>query len=470
MSTRLGFVDSSDVERRRAFRVLLPAVLVATFMGQFDFFVVNVAAPTLQSDLHSSDVGLELIVGGYAFTYAAGLVLGGRLGDIFGHREVFVWGMVGFGLASALCAGSSTPVELIGARLTQGLAAALMLPQVLAVISRAFSGADRPRAMSWFGVAGGAGAVAGQVLGGLLVSEAPLGLSWRLIFWVNVPIAVVGAGVARRVLPQGIGTRHRGSLDLLGASGLAATLLLLLVPLTLGRSAGWPWWAWPCLAASPVTLAVTLRRERSLTARGQSPVVDLQLFRSTSFRLGVIANAAFMAFFASYMFTLALLLQDGMSLSAFEAGLVFAPAAVGFSAAALAAPRLVSRWGRRALVCGGCVVIVGLLAVVVFVTVGTPTVAEITLAALVVSLGNGVLLPSLVGAAMEDVVGSVAGAASGVLTMAQQFAGATGVALVGSAYFAVADGVGDHVTAMAAAAAICVTLVMAVGVLVGHSR
>lgn len=468
--TQVRIVDRSNAETVRAFRVLLPALLIATFMGQFDFFVVNVAAPTVQADLHTSDVGLELIVGSYAFAYAAGLVLGGRLGDIFGHREVFVRGMVSFGVASVLCAASSTPVELVGARLAQGLSAALMLPQVLAVISRVFSGSARPRAMSWFGVAAGAGAVAGQVLGGLLVSEDPWDLRWRLIFWVNVPIAVVGAGVARRVLPQATGARQRGSLDLLGAGGLAGTLLLILVPLTVGRSQGWPWWIWPCLAASPATLIVTLRRERLLAAQGRSPVLDVALFHIGSFRRGVIANVAFMAYFASYMFTLALLLQDGMSMSALDAGLVFAPAGAGFSAAALIAPRLVSRWGHRVLVWGSGVATVGLLSIVAIVTIGYPTVAEVTIAALVVSIGNGVLLPSIVGSAMEAVPAAMAGTASGVLTTAQQFAGASGVALVGSVYFTVAGGIGDHVTAMAAAAAICAGLTLMVGVLAGRGR
>ncbi len=458
-----------EAEVSRAFRVMLPTILLATFMAQFDFFVVNVAAPTMQAELHSSSAGLELVVGGYAFAYAAGLVLGGRLGDLFGYRRMFVTGMAGFGLASALCALAATTLELVSARLAQGLAAALMLLQVLAIISRTFTDADRPKAMSLFGVAAGTGAIAGQVLGGLLVSENVLGLSWRLIFWVNVPIAIVGVIVAHRVLPSVTGTERHASLDLLGAAGLAMTLVLVLMPMTLGRSMGWPWWTWLSLAAAPVILVATLRRERALVDVGGAPVIDLRLFRRKSFRLGVVANAAFMSFFASYMFTLALVLQKGLSLSPFTAGLVFAPAGVGFSVTALTAPWLVARWGRRALAVSSVVVVAGLAGITVFASTGTLTVADITISAMFVSVGNGVLLPSLVGAAMQDVPASVAGAASGALSTAQQFAGAAGVTLIGTVYFDIAERAGTYITAMAAAAGLCALLMMLVGVLATRS-
>src|SRR4051812_27617987 len=158
---------------------MLPVILSATFMALFDFFVVNVAAPSLRSDLHAGEAALELVVGGYAFSYASGLVTGGRLGDLFGYRRMFLIGVAGFTIASGLCGLAQSPGQLIAARLLQGFTAAAMVPQVLALITSVFPAAERPRAVAWFGVAIGAGSVAGQVLGGLLLDADLFGLGWR---------------------------------------------------------------------------------------------------------------------------------------------------------------------------------------------------------------------------------------------------------------------------------------------------
>jgi MFS family permease len=138
---------------------LLVVLLTGSFRAAFDFFVVNVAAPSVRLDLRAGEAEIELVVGGYAFAYASALVLGGRLGDLFGHRRLFTTGMLAFAITSALCGVAQTPEELIAARLLQGLSAALMLPQVLAVISAESEGSGRARAMAWYGVAAGAGSI-----------------------------------------------------------------------------------------------------------------------------------------------------------------------------------------------------------------------------------------------------------------------------------------------------------------------
>lgn len=257
---------------------VLVVLLTATFMAQFDFFVVNVAAPSIQHDLSASESALELVVGGYAFAYAAALVLGGRLGDLFGHRRVFAYGMLGFAGTSALCGIATSPTQLILGRLAQGLTAALMLPQVLAVISARSDVVARPRAMAWYGVAAGAGSIAGQVCGGLLVTADIAGLGWRLIFLVNVPIGAVGAFLAARVLPRTdrpSTTSSRRRLDPFGALGLATGLALLLVPLTVGRTAGWPWWTWASMVVSLPVLTATLQWQRVVGRRGGAPLLEL---------------------------------------------------------------------------------------------------------------------------------------------------------------------------------------------------
>lgn len=443
-SPRTAVAATTGKHGRRAVPAgVLVVLLTATFMAQFDFFVVNVAAPSIRGDLHASESALEMVVGGYAFAYAAALVIGGRLGDLFGYRRLFVVGMAGFTVASALCGAAANPGELIGARLVQGLTAALMLPQVLAVISASSDPSERPRAIAWYGVAAGLGSIAGQVFGGLLVTADVATLGWRLIFLVNVPIGLVGAAFAHRLLPDPSPRSHAvkwSTIDPLGAFGLAGGLALALVPLTVGRSEGWPWWTWVCLGAAVPVLAATLWWQRVLRDRGGQPLLELSLFRARSFRSGFAAAFAFMASFASYMFALALLLQVGLGLNAFHAGLAFAPAGVGFSVTALLAPRMVRRYGNAAIIAGAVVAAVGLVALGIIARAGgdAAPVGWIVVVAALISTGNGIVVPSLIGMALRDVPAQHAGAGAGALATGQQFAGAAGVAGIGTLYFATA--------------------------------
>jgi MFS family permease len=218
---------------------MLPVVLMAMFMAGFDIWVVNVAAPSLQRDLHVSDAALQLIVGGYAFMYASGMVTGGRLGDLLGYRRMFMIGVASFATASLLCGLAQSPAELVTARLLQGLTGAAMVPQVLALITAIFPVSERSRALSWFGVTIGLSFVSGQILGGLLLQANVLGLTWRPIFLVNVPVGALALIAAVLVVPRAGGQR-RPRLDPVGALGVSAALALALVPLTLGHDEGWP--------------------------------------------------------------------------------------------------------------------------------------------------------------------------------------------------------------------------------------
>jgi MFS family permease len=319
------------------FGPMVVVLLSAWFMAQFDFFVVNVAAPSFQRDLGAGPAALQLIVGGYIFAYAGGMITGGRLGDMYGYRRLFVVGMIAFSLASLLCGIAAQPTQLVVARLVQGFTAAMMVPQVLAVITSVFPVETRPRALGWYGAAGGLGAIAGQVLGGLLLTADLFGLGWRIIFLINVPVGAVAAVLAVRLLPR-IEAGHRARLDPLGAVGIAATLALLLVPLVLGHEEGWPAWTWICMAAALPVGALTMAWQRGLAARDGQPILDISLFRVGSFVAGIAAAAAFLAYFASFMFTLTLLLQDGLRLSAFHAGLAFAPMGVLFTVMTWSAP------------------------------------------------------------------------------------------------------------------------------------
>ncbi|MCW2943071.1 MAG: transporter [Actinomycetia bacterium] len=415
---------------------MLPVVLSATFMALFDFNVVNVAAPSLSTGLHASDAALELIVGGYAFSYASGLVTGGRLGDLFGYRRLFLIGMTGFTIASVLCGLAQSPGQLVAARLLQGFTAAAMVPQVLALITSVFPAKERPRAVSWFGVAIGGGAVAGQVLGGLLLDADLFGLGWRVIFLINLPVGLVALPLAARLLP-GHRAEARPRLDPLGALGLAATVALALVPLVLGRTLHWPAWGWISLAAALPALAAVLWWQLRLTRRGGHPLLDLSLFRNRYFNAGLVINMTFMAFFTSIMLGITLFLQGGLHLSPLDSGLTFGPLGLVFAVTSIAAQRFTARFGYKVITAGCVVAIAGLLVMLAELQIsGTHiTALELQPAMILIGIGNGLSFPALIGAVLAGVQGHQAGGAAGVLTTVQQFSSAAGVAVLGTLFF-----------------------------------
>ena len=320
----------------------LPVLLSAMFMAIFDYFVVNVAAPSLEHDLHATEAGIELVVGGYGFAYASGLITGGRLGDLYGHRRLFLIGMSAFALASLLCGLSDSPALLVTARILQGATAAAMVPPVLALINLMFPVHERARAMAAFGAVIGIGAVAGQVLGGVLLDANLFGWGWRTIFFINVPIGLAAAALAARWLPARE-QRGEAKLDPVGAIGISAALALILVPITLGRPEGWPLWTWLSIAASVPVGTLVLRYESRLGRRGGAPVLDVNLLRERAFAAGLTIAGGYLTFFAGYMLCMALLVQDGLGLSPLRAGLSFAPLGTSFAISSFLARRFGGR-------------------------------------------------------------------------------------------------------------------------------
>jgi MFS family permease len=420
----------------------------------------------LQHELHAGEAALELVVGGYVFAYAAGLVTGGRLGDLFGYRRMFLIGMASFTVASALCAVAQNPAELVGARLLQGLTAAALVPQVIALVTATFPAEERPKALSWYGVTGGLSGICGQMLGGVLLVANVFDLGWRVIFLVNVPIGLVVLGFALRLLPR-VETTRRPGLDLLGALGISGGLALALIPLVLGRDLGWPVWAWIMLVASVPVVGLTLRWEQRLSRTGGQPLLNVELFRSSVFNAGLAINAAFMLFFTSTIFVLSLLLQNGLGLSALRAGLSFAPMAILAMVGSLGGRRLVKRYGLRILTLGCAISGLSVLLAAVSLQVLGGQISEwwLVLALALMGLGNGLILPSLIGAPMSGIKPAQAGVAAGMLSTIQQFASVTGVAVIGALFFGALGGNPGRVqyagaAELAAWVAFGVTLVM----------
>ncbi|WP_328633534.1 MFS transporter [Streptomyces sp. NBC_00356] len=418
-------------------------VLLGAALPLIDFFIVNVALPTIGRDLSASEPVLELVVAGYGIAYAVLLVLGGRLGDLIGRRRLFLGGMAAFGLTSLACGLAPTAWTLVLARVAQGAASAAMLPQVLATIQATTAGTRRAKAMSMYGATAGLSMVAGQVLGGVLVSADLFGSGWRSVFLVNVPVVVLALVLAVRTVPETRSDRPE-PVDVPGTVLLALALMALLAPLTEGRAAGWPLWTWMSLAAFPGLAYAFYAVERRADRAGQTPLVPPPLFQLLSLRRGLAMILPFSIGFSGFMFVISVALQQGARLSPTAAGLAFAPNAVAFFVMSLAGPRLVARWGARVVTAGGLVQAAGvtLLALVAWRT--WPDLGPLGMLPGMVLAGAGqaLQLPILYRVVLSEVPTARAGVGGGVMTTTQQAAMALGVAALGSLFLALTPGMG----------------------------
>lgn len=426
----------------------LSVLLMAGFVTIFDLFVVNVAIPSMQADLGASFAQIGFIVAGYELAFGVLLITGGRLGDVFGRRRLFVVGMAGFTMASALCGLAPSAGFLIGARILQGLAAALLFPQVYASIRVNFDGNDSRRAFGLLGMTLGLAAIAGQVLGGWLVHANLFGLGWRSIFLINVPIGLLAIASAR-FIPESR-TPQRPSLDWAGVALVSVGLTLLLVPLIEGPEQGWPAWSLWMLATAALLLTVFHRQQERRQLAGYLPLVDMRLLAQRRFLLGVLLVLLVYSTSSSFFLCFALLVQTGLGLDPFLAGSIFAPCSVGFVLASLAAPRLVARWGTPVIVMGALVyaVSIGLLIMQVQIAGADLVAVRLIPVLVVVGAGQGFIMTPLLNLVLGFVDEVQAGMASGVISTVQQVGAALGVAVVGI-LFGTALATGDGAVAQA---------------------
>jgi EmrB/QacA subfamily drug resistance transporter len=414
----------------------LPVVLAGTFMVVLDFFIVNVALPSMQTDLHAGDGAVEWVVAGYALTSAVFVISAGRLGDRHGHRRLFSLGLALFTLASAGCGAASTATQLVIARLLQGVAAALLTPNVLSIIGLLYNGTDRLRALSAYGTSMGFAAAGGQLIGGALIAINPAGLGWRTCFLINVPVGLIALALTRRVIPVSGGQR-RTQLDIAGTLLATATLTAVVLPLVEGRQQGWPAWTWASLAASPALMLAFVAHQRGVRRRGGSPLVDFSLFRARSFSAGLLTQLCFWAGQASFFVVLALYLQLGRGLAPLSAGLVFTVLAVAYLFASMLAPALAGRRGRVVIALGAGVLAGGhLLLLAAVADIGTRgSIAALVPGLVLVGTGMGFVLSPLAATILQTLDAARAGTATGMLTTMQNVGNALGVAVTGVIFF-----------------------------------
>jgi MFS family permease len=414
--------------------VALTIVLAGQLMAVLDTNIVNVAVPAMHATLGASGAGLQLIVAGYTVAYAVLLITGARLGDILGHRRVYLAGVALFTLASLGCGLAPSTGTLVALRFIQGAGAATMIPQVLSLIQRSYtSPGPRARAMSLYATVISGGSVLGQVLGGLLVSANLFGSSWRPVFLVNVPVglAVLACG---RLLPARGDREGVRLLDLPGLALLTPAVLALVLPLVLGQPLGWPVWGWALLAGSVVLFALLGLVESRVAARGGQPILPRSLLGLPGMKAGLGGLFVAMAIFGGWLFSLALQLQDGRGDSPLRAGLTFVPAGAAFALVSLNWRRLPARLHGGLVIAGFLVTGVGLLWSGLLFRAGGDGGVWLYLALAVAGGGMAAAFGALMGRVVSGVPVALAADASGVMVTVNQLGIVTGIAVFGALF------------------------------------
>jgi EmrB/QacA subfamily drug resistance transporter len=416
---------------------VLATVIIGTFMAVLDIFIVNVAIPSIAKGLNTNFSAVELVIAGYTLAYAVLVITGGRLGDLYGYKRLFMIGIAGFTLSSASCGLAPTIPILVVARVIQGISAALMYPQVLSIIQVTFTGRERNIALGVFGAVIGLASIVGQLLGGFLLQANLWGLSWRLIFLVNVPFGALALVASSILLVNQQRSARRMRLDIIGGGIVTVTLLLLVVPLVDGREIGWPLWMIGLLLAAIPFFALFAWFEERVTRRGGSPLVNLALFKQRTFTVGILIALAFFAGNAGFLFVFTLFLQLGLGFSPFHAGLTFLPFSIGFLVSSLLAPRLIPRLGRGILSLGYITTALGIFLVLAVVHLIGASISSWALAPtlLILGFGEGLGLTPLVGSIVSGVQTRDAGMAAGVAATIFQVGNVLGIAAIGLVFF-----------------------------------
>ncbi len=409
----------------------LVILLTGAFLPPLDFFIVNVALPSIRQDFHASASTMQLIISGYATTYAVMLITGGRLGDLYGRRNVFLVGMVAFAAASALCGFAWSPSVLVVGRILQGFAAAIMAPQALASINAIFPEQEKSRALSFYALTFGVASMAGLFLGGALIALDIFGLGWRAIFLINLPVSAIAAPSAMMMLRE-TRAEHASKLDLGGAVLIALALCALIWPLIEGREHGWPTSAILMLAASLPLIFLFWHHERRVEAAGRDPIIAPRLLQVPGLKRGLLSAFFFYAF-AAFWLTFSVYQQGGLGRTPFEAGVAILPAAVGFVLGPFASGHVFRIFGRYSTAAGMSLEAAGLFGTAALISLGAPEFLFVAL--FIVGAGQGIALPNLVRAVVQRVDPTQSGLASGLVNSMLQIGGALATALIGGLFF-----------------------------------
>lgn len=417
----------------------LAVVLGGMFMALIDATIVNVALPSIRTSLSASESTLSWIISGYALTFGLALIPFGRIGDRFGHKWVYIIGLVLFTAASAYCGFAQNDFDIVVARLLQGLAGGIYVPAVAAFIQLLFQGRERGKAFAIMGSVIGISSALGVIAGGLIIEAFGASEGWRWVFFVNLPIGVIVAFAAIRLLPGGDAHADRSNrMDWIGVALISAALTAILIPLIQGQQEGWPAWTWLTMIAGVLGIALFAAWQILFTRRGGSALVPPKLFHHASFSFGVVLALVYFAGFTSIFFTLSILWQAGLGHTALESGFLTLPFAIATAVFSSQSSKWAAKLGRTVLVIGAALMVVGLGGI--WFVLNNVAIADLNnwmfLPFLVLAgAGNGCFLAPNVQFIVATVENSEAGAASGVVQTMQRMGTAIGVAIVGSIIF-----------------------------------
>ncbi|MBW8723665.1 MAG: MFS transporter [Inquilinus limosus] len=442
-------------------------LLVGAFLPPLDFFIVNVALPSIRGELGAASSAQQLVISSYAALYAVTLITGGRLGDLYGRGRVFFIGLIGFAAASMLCGLAWSPWALIAGRALQGVTAAVMAPQALASVQAIFPEAEKPLALSLYGAVFGLAAVVGQALGGILISLDLLGLGWRAIFLVNLPVAILVVLFGIPLLKETHAQNAR-KLDLGGTALSMATLGALIVPLIEGREAGWPLWSRLSLMAVPVLAWLFWRYETRLARAGGTPLLDPAAVQAPGLGRALLIALLFYAI-APFFLLFSVYLQDALHATALDAGLVFLPFGAGFLLGPLSTPicrRILGAYVNPIGMGLEAVGFVGLAWAIVATPAGAPP-APVPLATIlfVIGFGQGLALPTLMRMVTGRVAPALSGMIAGIVSSTLQVGTAFSVAVIGGIFYTVLGARTDPaaITQAFIVAILCIAVCLAVG-------
>ncbi len=424
----------------------LMVILAAEVMDLLDALITNIAAPTIRADIGGSASTMQWLGACYTLSMAVGLITGGRLGDIYGKKRMFLLGAVGFAAGSLLCAVAWSPGILIAARVVQGVFGAVMLPQGLGLIKQMFPPKEMGAAFGLFGPVMGLSSVGGPVLAGWLIDADFFGTGWRMIFIINLPLALLAVLAGWRVLPE-TRTATPPRLDLVGMALVTAAGLLVIYPLVQGREQDWPAWMFVMIAASAVLFVLFGRYEVAKQRAGGDPLVVPALFRKRGFSGGLVTGLVFFSGIAGFSLVFSLYVQIGLGYSPLDAGLAGLPWSIGTVIGFGIAVGLVRRLGRLLVHIGTAIMAGGVVGLLVTLEPAEGVSGGVTLwtlapALIVTGVGMGMVMSPFFDIVLAGVEPEETGSASGALTAVQQLGGAFGVALLGTVFFGVGPAAG----------------------------
>lgn len=428
-------IEVIPVERRRW--LMFAILLVGAFLPPLDFFIVNVALPSIQDELGTASSAEQLVISSYAALYAVTLITGGRLGDIYGRGRMFFLGLVGFAAASLMCGLAASPWVLIVGRALQGVTAAVMAPQALASVQAIFPESEKPLALSLYGAVFGLASVVGQVLGGILISLNLMGMGWRAIFLVNLPIALLVILFGIPVLKE-TRARYASKLDLGGAALSTVTLGALIVPLIEGREAGWPLWAWLSIAAVPLLAWMFWRYETRLHLAGGAPLLNPAALQAPGLGRALLVALSFYMI-GVFFLLFSIYLQGALNATALSAGLMFLPFGTGFLLGPLSTSHCKRLFGAYVNPAGMGLEVIGFLALIWLVLM-TPTGVTPPRLALAVTLftigfGQGLAMPTLMRMVTGRVTPAYSGMIAGITSSTLQISTSLSVAVIGGIFY-----------------------------------